>query len=133
MGLTTLKVEIGNPARPKQTETLEFLVDSGAVYSVVPARVLKRLGIQPIASEEFRLADGSTIVRKKGIALFRYGERVGGADVIFGQSGDSILLGVLTLEAMGLAFDPLRRELRPIPMMLAGLPAGVTLAGSHHG
>ena len=55
----------------------------------------------------------------EGVALFKYGERVGGADVIFGEEGDSVLLGAFTLEALGLALDPLRRELRPLPMILA--------------
>jgi len=67
-------------------------------------------------------ADGSKIVRKKGIAFFKYGNRVGGADVIFGQKGDSLLLGALTLEALGLALDPLQRSLKPLPMILGGLP-----------
>ena len=119
MGLTTLAVEIGNPATPEATEKIELLVDSGAIYSVVPISVLELLGIQPVATEEFRLADGSKIKRKKGIALFRYGDRVGGADVIFGEKGDSQLLGALTLEALGLALDPLRRELKPLPLILA--------------
>jgi hypothetical protein len=65
------------------------------------------------------LADGSKILRKKGVALFKFGERIGGADVIFGQEGDSVLLGMFTLEALGLALDPLRRELKPLPMVLA--------------
>jgi clan AA aspartic protease len=121
MGLTSLTVEVGNPAAPKTTEKIELLVDSGAIYSVVPQRILKKLGIKPLAIEEFRLADGSKIRRKKGIALFRYGERAGGADVIFGQTGDSRLLGALTLEALGLSLDPLRRELKPLPMVLASL------------
>ena len=46
-------------------------------------------------------------------------ERVGVADVIFGEEGDSALLGAFTLEALGLSLDPLRRELRPLPMILA--------------
>ncbi len=122
MGITVLPLEVANPAKPKRTEILEFLVDSGAVYSVVPANILVKLGIKPIASETFRLADGSKIVRKKGIAFFKYGNRVGGADVIFGQKGDSLLLGALTLEALGLALDPLQRSLKPLPMILGGLP-----------
>lgn len=65
------------------------------------------------------MADGSKIVRKKGIALFKYDDRTGGADVIFGEKGDSVLLGAFTLEALGLALDPLRRELKPLPMILA--------------
>jgi predicted aspartyl protease len=119
MGLTFLTVEVGNPGTPDVVEGLDFLVDSGAIYSVVPAQVLDRLHIRPISEEEFRLADGTAIRRKKGIALFRYGGRVGGADVIFGEPGDSTLLGAFTLEALGLCLDPLRRELKPLPMVLA--------------
>lgn len=89
---------------------------------MVPREILERLEIRPLTRQEFRLADGSKIARDKGIALFKYQDQVGGADVIFGEPGDSILLGAFTLEALGLALDPLRRELKPIPMILAGLP-----------
>lgn len=116
-GITGLELEVGNPARPDDTRTLEFLIDSGAVYSVVPAPVLEELGIQPLGEETFRLADGSKIARKKGIALFRYGDRVGGADVVFGEEGDCVLVGSLTLEALGLSLDPLKRELKPLPLL----------------
>jgi clan AA aspartic protease len=119
MGLTTLKVEVGNPATPEKVEKVEFLIDSGAIYSVVPAPILEKLGIKPLTEEEFRLANGETIKRKKGVALFKYGNRIGGADVIFGEVGDSTLLGAFTLEALGLMLDPLKRELKPIPMLLA--------------
>jgi clan AA aspartic protease len=119
MGLTVLEIEVGNPAKPDVTEKIEFLIDSGAIYSVVPTSVLKRLRIKPLGEQQFRLANGSKIFRKKGIALFRYGKRVGGADVIFGEKGDSNLLGAFTLEALGLSLDPLRRELKPLPMILA--------------
>jgi predicted aspartyl protease len=120
MGLTVLKLQVGNPARPDVTRELEFLIDSGAIYSVVPTAILVELGIIPLTEQEFRLANGETIVRKKGIALFRYGDKVGGADVIFGEPEDSTLLGAFTLEALGLALDPLKRELKPLPMILAG-------------
>lgn len=119
MGLTVLEIEVGNPANPQVTEKIEFLIDSGAIYSVVPTQILERLGIRPLAEQEFRLANGAKIVRKKGIALFKYGDRIGGADVIFGEEGDSVLLGAFTLEALGLVLDPLRRELKPLPMILA--------------
>jgi clan AA aspartic protease len=119
MGLTVLEIEVGNPAKPNVTEKIEFLIDSGAIYSVVPTSVLKRLGIKPLAEQQFRLANGKKILRKKGGAVFRYGKRVGVADVIFGEKGDSNLLGAFTLEALGLSLDPLRRELKPLPMILA--------------
>ena len=119
MGLTVLELEVGNPANPGATVKVEFLIDSGAIYSVVPSPILEKLVIKPLCEQEFRLADGSKIVRKKGVAVFKYGERIGGADVIFGEEGDSVLLGAFTLEALGLALDPLRREMKPLPMLLA--------------
>ena len=121
IGLTYLEVEVGNPANPDITEKMKFLVDSGVIYSVVPKKVLDKLGIKPVSSQEFILADGTKISRKKGIALFKYQEKIGGADVIFGETGDANLLGAFTLEALGLALDPFKRELKPLPMMLAGV------------
>jgi clan AA aspartic protease len=118
VGLTHLHIQVGNPARPDVTEQVEFLIDSGAIHSVVPADLLRRLGIEPVASQEFRLANGSRIRRAKGIALFRYEDRVGGADVIFGEEGDSTLLGSTTLEAMELGLDPIKRVLLQLPMVL---------------
>ena len=122
MGLTFLELEIANPANPAVTERLDFLIDSGAIYSVVPALVLERLGIQPLAQQEFRLANGTKVLRKKGGAMFKFGDRIGVADVIFGEEGDSILLGAFTLEALGLSLDPLRRELKQLPMLLGAFP-----------
>ena len=118
MGLTYLKLDVGNPSNPDVTEQMEFLIDSGAIHSVVPIPMLEKLGITPIAEQEFRMANGSSIRRKKGVALFRYKGRVGGADVIFGEEGDSNLLGSTTLESLELALDPIKRELQPIPQVL---------------
>ena len=61
MGLTFLELEIANPANPAVTERLDFLIDSGAIYSIVPTAVLERLGIQPLATQEFRLANGTKV------------------------------------------------------------------------
>jgi predicted aspartyl protease len=118
MGITTVELEVANVATPKKSERLEFLVDSGAIFSVVPATTLRRLGIKSREKQEFRLANGDKIVRRKGAALFRFNGRTGAADVIFGEKGDATLLGAFTLESLGLALDPLKRELREIPMIL---------------
>jgi predicted aspartyl protease len=119
MGLTGLDVEVGNLAKPEDTRTVKMLIDSGALFSVVARAVLEDLGIRPIARQQFRLANGTTITREKGAAYFRYQNRVGGADVIFGEENDSNLLGAMTLASLGWVLDPLERELREIPMILA--------------
>jgi len=93
-------------------------VDSGAIASVVPAPILNKLGIEVVEEETFCLADGSKIVRRKGWAFFRYKEFKGVADVIFGEKEDSVILGAVTLEAMKLSLDPIRRKLLRLPMIL---------------
>jgi len=61
VGLTVLTLDVANPADPNMREAVDFLVDSGAVYSFVPHDVLTRLGIVPHSRQSFRLADGSSI------------------------------------------------------------------------
>ena len=121
MGLTFLAIDIANPARSEEFHTERFLVDSGAVYSVVQRPVLDALGIRPHSRRTFTLANGDQIERHLGDALFRYKEHRGAAPVIFGEPGDSNLLGIVTLEALGYVLDPLKRELRALPMLLAEL------------
>jgi clan AA aspartic protease len=121
VGLSFLKLEVANPASPEVTETVEFLIDSGALYSLVPRPVLQRLRINPLRVQAFRLANGQTIERQIGVALFKYQDRVGGATVVFAEDDDSTLLGAYTLESMGFSLDPVRRELVPLPMTLAAL------------
>ena len=118
MGLTSMEIIVENPANSERNQSVVGLIDTGAIFSAVPSEILNELGIRPIGEQVFTLADGSQMRRKKGVALFRCGDRLGGATVIFGEPGDGILIGVTTLEALGLAFNPLTRELYPLPMVL---------------
>lgn len=47
MGITFLKARVSNPEHPKKFKEYKFLVDSGAVYSVLPQGALKKLSIRP--------------------------------------------------------------------------------------
>ena len=118
MGLTFIDVIIANPGNPRKAKKLSLLVDSGAAYSVVSKEVLRQLGIKPHSTKTFTLADGSEISRKIGDAIFKLDGHQGASPVIFGEKGDSALLGTVSLEALGLLLDPIRRELRPLPMVL---------------
>lgn len=122
MGLTVLSLEVANPANPGARQAVDFLVDSGAVYSFVPKDVLVRLGIVPHARQRFRLADGSSIERERGDALYFYRGQRGAAPVIFAEPEDATLLGAVTLESLGFVLDAVRRDLMPLPMVIAGSP-----------
>lgn len=121
MGLTYVLVRVANPADPSKSFEQSFLVDSGAVYSVVPRTHLAEIAIVPHSKRTFILANGEKIERDLGTAIFEYQGRRGDSLVIFGEEGDSVLLGSTTLEGFGLILDPFRRELKPLPMMLAKL------------
>lgn len=55
MGLTHVEATIANPGNPRKAAKLTFLVDSGAIYSVVPKNVLRRLGVKPYSKRTFTL------------------------------------------------------------------------------
>ncbi len=119
MGITFLKVRVLNPAKPKRKREFEFLVDSGAVYSVIPAAVLEGMGMKPTSSQEFILANGEVLTSPVGNAYFELRGTPRAAPVVFGRPG-VFLLGATTLEALGLILDPIRRELKALPMPLMG-------------
>lgn len=121
MGVTYLDVLVKRLAEEPGGESVHFLVDTGATYTVAPSETLDRLGIKPHRELTLSLADGSKITRQMGGAYFEYGGVGGMAPVLFGKSGDAELLGVTTLEAMGYMVDPLSRDLRRLPAMLAGI------------
>ena len=54
------------------------------------------------------------MIRRKAIALFKYDDKIGGADVIFGEKGGGILLGAMTLESLGLDLPPRRVYKHPL-------------------
>jgi clan AA aspartic protease len=118
MGLTHVKVMVGNPAKGRKGQAVRCLVDSGAVYSLIPGVVLRRLGVKPHSTREFVLANGDVIRRQLATATFEYQGQRGDSMVIVGEPGDEALLGATTLEGFGLVLDPFRRELRPMPLTL---------------
>lgn len=118
MGLTSVTMKLRKHKESEQSFEAEFLVDSGAVFSVAPAGLLEEVGIVADDEQSFSLANGEKVTRKTGDAYFVYEGKGGYAKVIFGEEDDSNLLGAMTLEACGLILDPLKRELRPLPMLL---------------
>jgi hypothetical protein len=74
VGITLLKIKVVNPAARQRGELVECIVDSGAIYAVVPGPTLRRLGIRPDRREEFTLADGSHAKRQVGDAILRSAE-----------------------------------------------------------
>ena len=101
-------------------EAVDALVDSGATYTLLPAPLLRRLGVQPIDRQRFVVADGRQIERDLGEAVVRINGRTRNTVVVFGDDGAEPLLGAVTLEEFGLGIDPIGKELIPVPGYLVG-------------
>ena len=116
MGITYINGTVRGPAG---SERVDFLIDSGAMYSLLPHAVWRRLGLTANREERFALADGTRVSRPVSEWHFAVADRDGHAPVILGEPDDpEALLGVVTLENLGLVFDPFHRTLHPMRMLL---------------
>lgn len=101
--------------------TVKLLVDSGAIYSVLPEDVWRGLHLEPSRDVEFTLADGTTITRGVSECRFEISGRAATSPVVLGKERDGALLGAVTLETLGVMLNPLNRELLPMRLPMARL------------
>ncbi len=97
------------------TKEVNFTViaDTAATYSVFPKATLESLGVKPVTRVEIQLGDGSVITRNKGVIRLKVNGEVLPVPVLFGEEGDTIVLGVTAPEIFGLTVDPVNRRLIP--------------------
>jgi len=117
MGIVFVEGTVTGPTG--QQSSLRFLVDSGATYTLLPHDVWLSIGLTPKRPARFTLADGTTIERQVSECHIALPEGDGHTPVILGEPGDDALLGIVTLENLGLVLNPFTRTLQPMRMMLA--------------
>ncbi len=125
MGVVYVEGVVSGPTG--QQATVRFLVDSGATYTLLPDRVWRGLELSPKRRVTFTLADGTTVERAVSECHIGLPQGEGHTPVILGEPGDEPLLGVVTLEILGLVLNPFNRTLRqaqgrllqPMRMLLA--------------
>ena len=117
MGITYIEGKVVGPTGKQ--EEVKFLVDSGATYSLIPQAIWQAIELVPKKEMVFTLADGTSIERdiSECYIILPLGEAH--TPVILGEAGDEALLGVVTLEILGLILNPFKRILQPMKMMLA--------------
>lgn len=110
MGLTHVAVELKN-VQTKQSYNAKFLVDTGAVHAMAPASELKRIGIKPMGSKTYELANGELVDFEFGAAELWFLGEFTFTEVLFGPENAEPLLGVLALESAGFLIDPKNQRL----------------------
>jgi clan AA aspartic protease len=115
MNKTQVTVTIRNPADLKKSWEGLFLVDTGAVDTLVPKDHLESIGLKPKAQRIYELADGSEIKMDITTGDIEFmGEIVGGT-IIFAEPGTEPILGVTALESVGIDIDPRNQKLKRMP------------------
>lgn len=124
MGVFFVDCEVENVREPGKKDTVHnLLVDTGSLYTWLPAEVLKRLDIEVFKkSVPFVMANGKTVARPTGHAVLRAAGFATLDEVVFARPDDMSLLGAKTLQGFGAMVDPTGERLvdsGPRPAALA--------------
>jgi len=117
MGLIHIQGTVTGP-KGKHAK-VKFLVESGATYTLLPEKVWHAIGLKPIDSMKCVLADGTEVERGVSECEITLPQGRRHTPVMLGEKNDEALLGVVTLEILGLVLNPFNRTLQPMRMMLA--------------
>ena len=113
MGLTHVAVRLFN-SHSRNTYEADFLVDTGAMYSMAPASELKKIGMQSVGKDTYELASGELVEYEHGNAELTFMGEVVPVRIIFGPDDSQPLLGVVALESAGFMVDPKNQTLRKL-------------------
>ena len=115
MGATYVTTTIRNPSDPSLSWQGSFLVDTGAVDTLVPRQHLERIGLCPKSQRTYELADGSNIQMDITTGEIEFMGDIVGGTIIYGASDVEPILGVTALESLGIDIDPHDQSLKRMP------------------
>jgi len=116
MGVTYIEGKVKGTSN--KTVDVKFLIDSGATYSLLPKSIWESIDLKAKRKLSFTLADGTSIERSVSEAFVSFPQGEAHTPVILGEENDEALLGVVTLEILGLVLNPFDRTLHPMRMIL---------------
>jgi len=118
MGYVKVKVKIRNIHKPELEAERELLADTSSIYTMIKREFLEKLQIKPRDKRKFKTADGRLVEREFGAAEIEINGQSTYSTIIFGENSDAEVLGVTTLEELGLQVDPVTGELKPLELLL---------------
>lgn len=118
MGYVKVKVKVRNIHKPELKAEMELLADTGSIYTIIRRKRLEELGIKSRGKRRFKTADGRVIEREVGAAEIEILGQSAYSVVVFGEGSDAEVLGVTSLEELGLQVDPTTGELKPLELLL---------------
>jgi len=118
MGFVKTGVRVSNPSNPSRYAELELLVDTGATFILIPSAIFQEISVEVDAKFKLRMADGKFIERDGGTVWIEVEGKGYKVPVIVGEGEDVPILGITTLEILGLEVDPITKKLKPTEYLL---------------
>jgi predicted aspartyl protease len=116
MGHIWVEARLVNPISGVELKALA-LVDTGATYTVVPWSVYEKLNLVIVGKKIVETAKGPTELDESFLVIEIKGKRAV-TPVLISRDLKDVVVGVLTLEALGLAVDPTTGELKESRILL---------------
>ncbi|MEM3766109.1 MAG: aspartyl protease family protein [Candidatus Bathyarchaeia archaeon] len=104
LGFVRVKCLFGSANR-KIVKEVEFLTDTGAFYTTIPPELAEELSIKSIATMKLMLADKRIVEAGISLAYIKILDREGIFNIAIMDVPEP-LLGVSTLEGLGVRIDP---------------------------
>ena len=121
MGHVRVAIKLAHPGRLGQTvDVSDALVDTGATFTTVPRALADQLRLDIFDKHTVRTAAGPVDVDVSSAFLEYDGHRTV-TPVWISDTYPGVLIGVLTLEALGLAVDPGTGQLTNSEFLLLAL------------
>jgi aspartyl protease family protein len=131
MGSFSAKLRVWNPDSPQKVEEIEAMVDTGAAFSWIHRERLERLGAEILRRVGFRAIDGS--IERETAAVWVGSNGFKAPDiVVMAEPSDMEVIGVHTIEGLGLAADPVQKKRIPTVMPALAAQAGRGPVNSAH-
>ena len=109
---------IANPLNRNLKDELEFIADTGAIYTVIPKSIANKLQLKEMDKRRFKTASGEIVEYPVSEAYITIEGKSVTSLVAIATEKTPILLGVTTLELLGLQVDPVNGKLTPLELMI---------------
>ena len=118
MGTVLIAIEIANPLDSTRSVILDkVVVDTGASIAAVPRSIADELGLPIFARRVVRTIESRLEMDIADAMLTIGGERTM-QEVMVSDTYDQPLIGVIPLESLGFAVDPVNKRIVPVELLL---------------
>jgi predicted aspartyl protease len=118
MGHVRVRIRLANPERREDGVGVEeALVDTGATWTTIPRTLAEELDLRVIGPMAVKTAAGPQQM-DQSYAYIELAGKTMVTPLLISDTLETVLIGVITLEALGLAVDPGTGQLRESKVFL---------------